>query len=190
MKKHEQTFVANTVVLFARMVLVVAAWDSESYMQKGFAVLGFIAIVTTLWSWTYGKVDFSWRGFGVGLAYLPPLLFRGSSEMSVLFWLGFGIQIWSKAYLLHRCTVTAPVFVSLAARGPYRFLRHPMSLGEALMAVSFFVAVPTFWNYGICMVCLASKVYCIWMEERFLRLHREYRDYCREVKWRLVYGIW
>jgi hypothetical protein len=74
--------------------------------------------------------------------------------------------------------------------GPYRWLRHPIYFGWVL----FVFGVPTMTN-GRLLFAAVSTLYlvvAIPFEERSLQKEfgQAYRDYQRQVRWRLVPGVW
>ncbi|HEY3379988.1 MAG TPA: isoprenylcysteine carboxylmethyltransferase family protein [Armatimonadota bacterium] len=75
--------------------------------------------------------------------------------------------------------------------GPYGVVRHPMYAGAILMLL---VTPPALGSW-VGLVCLAPLILAIIVrlleEERFLRANLDgYAVYCRQVRYRLVPGIW
>ena len=81
---------------------------------------------------------------------------------------------------------TAP----LEVRGPYRWLRHPIYLGWVLLV--FGAPDMTAGRLLFAVVSTAYLVVAIPIEERSLvhEFGQSYRDYQRQVRWRIVPGIW
>jgi protein-S-isoprenylcysteine O-methyltransferase Ste14 len=80
---------------------------------------------------------------------------------------------------------------SVAATGPYRFVRHPMYAGwiarwlATPLALGSLAALPAF--------CLIIPIFVLRLlnEEKFLvRELPGYSEYCRQIRWRLVPYIW
>jgi len=155
--------------------------------------LACIAIMTTIYAWTVGTPDRTMRGACVGLLYLAVLVIIPGSPTILgqsVFLVGLAVQLSAKAALALRTTVTGPVYVAVEERGPYRVVRHPMSLGELIMGCALIAENPITSNILAGLFLVWSKVVMTRMEEGFLKQYFEYREYCRHVKYRMVPGIW
>jgi len=78
----------------------------------------------------------------------------------------------------------------LEVGGPYRYVRHPIYLGWVLLVF----AAPTM-PMGRLLFAAVSTLYLVVavpFEERSLvaEFGPAYRDYQRQVRWRLVPGLW
>jgi protein-S-isoprenylcysteine O-methyltransferase Ste14 len=75
--------------------------------------------------------------------------------------------------------------------GPYALIRHPMYLGVTLMflatplALGSWVAVPLYFLVPVFLVFRIRNE-----EEVLVRELPGYADYCREVRYRLIPGLW
>jgi protein-S-isoprenylcysteine O-methyltransferase Ste14 len=74
--------------------------------------------------------------------------------------------------------------------GPYALVRHPMYAGGLLYLPGMALALGSFWG----LLALAAMVpFLLWRlfdEERFLSKHLlGYTDYCANVPWRLIPGV-
>ena len=78
----------------------------------------------------------------------------------------------------------------LEVRGPYRWLRHPIYLGWVLLV--FGAPIMTTGRLLFAAVSATYLVVAIPIEERSLvnEFGQSYRDYQRQVRWRLVPGVW
>jgi methanethiol S-methyltransferase len=78
----------------------------------------------------------------------------------------------------------------LELRGPYRWLRHPIYLGWVLLV--FGAPTMTMGRLLFATVSTAYLVVAIPIEERSLvhEFGEDYRTYQRQVRWRLVPGLW
>ncbi len=75
--------------------------------------------------------------------------------------------------------------------GLYRWVRHPQYASK--IGGWFFEWLPFFAVFSNLLSFLAlAGIYLVRIatEERFLGRFSEYRDYCRQVKWRCIPGIW
>jgi protein-S-isoprenylcysteine O-methyltransferase Ste14 len=125
------------------------------------------------------------------VAYLPvedststDLLFAST----VVVVIGTLFTIWSLA-TLGRCFGLFPEVRGLVMRGPYRLVRHPVYLGEAISALGILVAKPDLLVCGVFIVFMALQYWRTIFEERALvaAYPTEYTDYTRKVP-RLVPG--
>jgi protein-S-isoprenylcysteine O-methyltransferase Ste14 len=73
--------------------------------------------------------------------------------------------------------------------GPYRIVRHPIYLGYLVTHVGFLLTNWSARNMAVYLVEYIFQVARILSEERLLNGDPVYRDYCGEVRYRLVPGI-
>ena len=78
----------------------------------------------------------------------------------------------------------------VCADGLYRFLRHPMYAFYLLGQVGYLLGALSLLNVGILVVALGGQLVRIAAEERVLRADETYRDYCEQVPYRLIPGIY
>jgi protein-S-isoprenylcysteine O-methyltransferase Ste14 len=81
----------------------------------------------------------------------------------------------------------APADRGLVLHGPYQYLRHPVYAGELLAVLGAIAGRWSVWNLAILLVLLLSVLARICWEERALS---GYGGYARQVRWRLLPGIW
>jgi protein-S-isoprenylcysteine O-methyltransferase Ste14 len=107
---------------------------------------------------------------------------------------GFGLAAWamlSNAYFSTAVRIQTDRGQTVCRSGPYRLVRHPgyvgfilQSFGTALVLGSLLALVP-----GLCAAAL--MVLRTVLEDRFLQAELPgYQDYARDVRYRLVPGIW
>ena len=72
-------------------------------------------------------------------------------------------------------------------RGPYRFVRHPMYLGEMLSMFGLCLAAKSAWNWMAFFLFVLLQVLRISAEEDVLSQYDRYR---KAVRWRILPGIW
>jgi protein-S-isoprenylcysteine O-methyltransferase Ste14 len=80
---------------------------------------------------------------------------------------------------------------AVVSSGPYRFVRHPMYVGGAVIIVFTPLALGSYWallsSIPLVMVIIARLL----DEESFLKKNLAgYEEYCRKVKYRLVPFLW
>jgi protein-S-isoprenylcysteine O-methyltransferase Ste14 len=144
------------------------------------------------------------------------LLLTRKSEVAGVTWIGRTVA-WSSALLplgmqIHRETLAeqaamilglllilwsllsmgdtfgiAPADRGLVTRGPYRYIRHPMYLGEVICLTGVVMSNPSIWN--ACLLLVLSL--CFWLRIRWEeQVVTDYASYSSRVPWRLIPGIW
>jgi protein-S-isoprenylcysteine O-methyltransferase Ste14 len=99
----------------------------------------------------------------------------------------YGLILWSLCTLGSSFGI-APADRGLVVQGPYRFVRHPMYLGELILRFVLVVASPQpFWSALFALALVAVQVARILREEKAIR---GYRLYAGWIRWRLVPGVW
>jgi protein-S-isoprenylcysteine O-methyltransferase Ste14 len=75
--------------------------------------------------------------------------------------------------------------------GAYGIVRHPMYAGALPMIVFTPLALGSYWTALVLIPMVPALVWRLLDEERFLTLNlAAYADYCRQVRYRLIPGIW
>lgn len=174
---------------FAAIIAGVAAWQSPSILAWLYA------FHNLLLAWFYARREPAKKYDRVGLwlgtiaALLPTTVHSGSSPWYLLLpgLAGYGLILWSLATLGKRFGI-APADRGITSRGPYRFVRHPMYLGElgfraALLFSSNNLGVDVF----LFIVLTIIQCWRIFREEKWIS---GYPCYANLVRWRLVPGIW
>ena len=76
---------------------------------------------------------------------------------------------------LGRCFGVLPEVRGLVTGGPYRFVRHPVYLGELGACVGLLVAAPSLWNSGVAAVFVGAQAIRMRLEE--IALADEFPEY-------------
>jgi protein-S-isoprenylcysteine O-methyltransferase Ste14 len=108
--------------------------------------------------------------------------------------LGFGIVVWAmgaNAYFSPVVRLQEERGQNVATGGPYGIVRHPGYLGAILFTAATPLLLGSWW--ALIPGMLASLLYVLRtaLEDRFLQSRLEgYREYAREVPYRLIPGVW
>jgi len=108
--------------------------------------------------------------------------------------LGYGLVVWataSNAFFSQVVRIQSERGHSVATGGPYRYARHPAYLGTILYELAVPVLLASWWALivgGLNVILLILRTA---LEDRTLRAELTgYDDYAREVRYRLLPGIW
>jgi protein-S-isoprenylcysteine O-methyltransferase Ste14 len=112
--------------------------------------------------------------------------------------LGFAAVAWGFAVTF--ATLRANTFASatiglekdqrVISTGPYRFVRHPMYSGIAVLLLGMPIALGSVAALATSAIMIAMLVIRLLDEEKLLRAELPgYADYCARVRWRLAPGV-
>lgn len=88
-------------------------------------------------------------------------------------------------------TVTVEAGQKVASGGVYKFVRHPMYVGNVIMMVGMPLALGSYWGLLFVIPGVAVLVFRILDEEKLLIQDLPgYRDYAQHVRYRLVPNVW
>ena len=174
---------------FAAIVAGVAAWQSPSILAWLYA------FHNLLLAWFYARREPAKQYDRVGLwlgmiaALLPTTVHSGASPWYLVLpgLAGYGLILWALATLGKRFGI-APADRGITSRGPYRFIRHPMYLGELLFRAALLFSSNNL-ALDIVLFWLLMTIQCarILREERWIS---GYSCYAKLVRWRLVPRVW
>jgi protein-S-isoprenylcysteine O-methyltransferase Ste14 len=105
-----------------------------------------------------------------------------------LLFVGIIVQVHAKLSL-GRSFGCVPANRGVKVAGPYGFVRHPMYAGYLLSHVAFLLFNPTVWNLAVYGLCYGLQVPRLLAEERLLARDPCYQAYCRQVRYRLIPGL-
>jgi protein-S-isoprenylcysteine O-methyltransferase Ste14 len=128
---------------------------------------------------------------------LPFLVMNNILLFPVQFSTAYGLVIAVPGILLASASIIVlrrsfsilPAVRTITRSGPYRVVRHPLYLGESVYLIGMMLLA---FNV-LSVVLLASSFVLlsvrIGIEERKLSAYQEYRDYVREVRFKLIPGL-
>jgi protein-S-isoprenylcysteine O-methyltransferase Ste14 len=88
-------------------------------------------------------------------------------------------------------TVTVETGQKVASGGLYKFVRHPMYVGNVIMMVGMPLALGSYWGLLFVLPGVAVLVFRILDEEKLLTQELAgYREYAQRVRYRLVPNVW
>ncbi|PLK27551.1 isoprenylcysteine carboxylmethyltransferase family protein [Novosphingobium sp. TH158] len=125
-----------------------------------------------------------------GLLVVPGVvLVEALVPLAVLLFIGGNLfQLWAKL-VLRRSFGVAPANRGVKISGPYRYVRHPMYLGYGIVHLSLLLLM--FWPLNIVIYAIGwwAQILRILAEERVLSQDPAYAEYMKQVKWRLIPGV-
>jgi protein-S-isoprenylcysteine O-methyltransferase Ste14 len=101
---------------------------------------------------------------------------------------GLLVQVYAKL-ILGRSFGGVPANRGLKLYGPYRFVRHPIYAGYLLTDIGFLLMNPTWWNLAVYVIFYCLQVPRLLAEERLLSQDENYSKYMKEVRFRLIPGV-
>ncbi|ORA82020.1 isoprenylcysteine carboxylmethyltransferase family protein [Mycobacterium malmoense] len=88
-------------------------------------------------------------------------------------------------------TVTVETGQRVVADGVYKFVRHPMYVGNVIMMLGIPLALGSYWGLLFVIPGVVVLVFRILDEERLLTQELAgYREYAQRVRYRLVPNVW
>jgi protein-S-isoprenylcysteine O-methyltransferase Ste14 len=100
---------------------------------------------------------------------------------------GYALVLWSLLTLGTRFGI-APADRGLVAHGPYRFVRHPMYLGELVLRLALVSTSPQpLLAAGLFLALATIQVLRAIREEHIIS---DYPAYALQVRFRLIPGVW
>jgi protein-S-isoprenylcysteine O-methyltransferase Ste14 len=156
----------------------VKIWDKTinglyiGFLLSMLVVIGFDA---RRFSWTELPIGFQALGFLI-LIFSAWLIWRAMAE---------------NAFASRWARVQKDREQQIITTGPYAFVRHPMYTGVILLVLSSSLAAGSLW--GLLPGALISLVFILrtFLEDQMLKEELDgYRGYTKQVRYRLLPGIW
>lgn len=90
---------------------------------------------------------------------------------------------------LSRVTVKQAALCRVADTGAYKFVRHPIYAGRAVLCGAFLMSNFNVQNGLILLSVYVAQIYRIVIEENHLMKDVAYQRYAQKVRYRLIYGV-
>jgi protein-S-isoprenylcysteine O-methyltransferase Ste14 len=146
-------------------------------------------IITSSFAILFAMMAFSALDHRMGWSTVPPWV---SVLGDVLVATGLGLAmlvIIQNSYAA--ATVTVETGQTVASGGVYKFVRHPMYVGNVIMMVGMPLALGSYWGLLLVVPGIAVLVFRILDEEKLLIKDLPgYREYAQHVRYRLVPSVW
>lgn len=125
----------------------------------------------------------------LGLAMSPPTGRLGQQAVgAVLVFVGTAFSVWSMAHLSRAFSVL-PQARHVVSSGPYRFVRHPLYLGETVALLGLALTLAGVWPLVVVALVIAGQIYRAGREEAVLAAQLpEYAAYAART-WRVLPGL-
>jgi len=128
-------------------------------------------------------------GHRVGWSPLPPMVVLAGDLLVLTGW--FGIFLVFRENSFSAATIEVSEDQRIISTGPYGWVRHPMYATALLMLLGIPLALGSGWSVLLVLVLLPALIWRLVDEEKFLtRNLPEYREYQRNVRYRLLPSIW
>ncbi len=124
-------------------------------------------------------------GLGAPLLFRPIAGYAGSA-MGMFFEVAGGFFVLGAFLSLNRSFGIAPENRGVKTMGFYRIIRHPMYFGYVLAETGFVINNFSYYNLIVFALALSFTMLRLQAEERVLRKDREYLEYARKTRWKLI----
>jgi protein-S-isoprenylcysteine O-methyltransferase Ste14 len=157
----------------------VKAWDRW--------IAGLAAGVFPITSWVVAGLDVRWNWTGpISLAYHVGGL--------IVMALGFTLFLWamaSNAFFAEGVRIQQERGHTVAAGGPYRYVRHPGYVGAILSQVTTPFLLGSVWALIPSVASAVLYVARTYLEDKTLREELQgYKEYAQQTRYRLLPGVW
>ena len=122
---------------------------------------------------------------------LPLAAQIGALVISIL---GYTLVVWataSNAFFSQIVRIQAERNHTVATGGPYQYMRHPAYLGALAYELAVPILLASWWTFMISLLNAVLLIVRTALEDRTLQAELTgYPDYARQVRYRLLPGIW
>jgi len=175
---------------FAAVMATLAAWEQPTILAWLYALHN--AILAVCYARRKPVLRYDRKGSWLGLAAaLLPMAAPYPQSIPLICLLiglsGYGLVLWSLLELGSRFGI-APADRGLVTSGPYRWVRHPMYLGELVLRTALVGTSPRPWMAVVLLaVLIGIQAVRAQREERIIAGYPAYAD---QVRYRLLPGVW
>ena len=168
----------------------ILAWQTPTILAWVMALHNLILSIIYLFRQPADTYDRKGLWLGVIAALLPSVNALPDTLppfATVIGLTSYGLILWSLCTLGASFGI-APADRGLVVQGPYRYVRHPMYLGELVLRFVLVAASPQpVWSVLFAIALVAIQVARILREEKIIR---DYQLYAGWTRWRLIPGVW
>ena len=122
---------------------------------------------------------------------LPLAAQLGALVISIL---GYTLVVWataSNAFFSQIVRIQAERNHTVATGGPYQYMRHPAYLGALAYELAVPILLASWWAFILSLLNAVLLIIRTTLEDRTLQAELTgYPDYARQVRYRLLPGIW
>ncbi len=182
--------------LFARMILT--AYQSGNLASLIILPSEALVVVLIIFRRRTDTLSLRWQDWMAALCatILPTFVISTGKQPSLSIGLlaaflglvGFIVQVHGKICLGRSFGLVA-ANRGIKSSGPYRFVRHPIYAGYLFGHVAFLIMFPAPWNICVLCVALLLQLYRIRGEENVLSLDPLYVEYQKQVRYRMIPGL-
>jgi protein-S-isoprenylcysteine O-methyltransferase Ste14 len=125
------------------------------------------------------------------LLYRPTDEYIGTLAIigDILVYIAVCIEVWA-IWSLNTSFGIVAANRGIKKGGMYKLIRHPIYLGSIFLYIGYTCINPSLFNLIILLTALMCQIVRIQREERLLKYSSEYVEYTKEVKYRLIPGIY
>jgi protein-S-isoprenylcysteine O-methyltransferase Ste14 len=120
---------------------------------------------------------------------MPAAVALGGEGLMLLGWLAVFFVFKENSFA--SATIEVAPDQKVISTGPYALVRHPMYSGGLVLLFAIPIALGSWWGVLIMGALLPALVWRLFDEEKFLTRNLPgYTEYQRQVRYRLVPGVW
>jgi len=151
-------------------------------------------VVSGLWSLAQFLVLPLAAGLDVRFGWTRELSVAWHVAGAVVFAVGLGLSGWAmirNAYFSTVVRIQSDRGQTVCRTGPYRFVRHPGYVGTILQSLGIPFLLGSLWALVPGAMAVALMIVRTSLEDRTLQAELPgYQDFVREVRYRLLPGVW